>query len=123
MGSSAVVFDGITDPGCLEAMACIEAIALAEDLCRGEIMVAFDCLEVIKGLDGQFLGLLSHILKEIKDSARERGGVSFRQESRASNTEAHELARYATSLPHGRHLWLGLVPEGMSFPVNILNAE
>jgi hypothetical protein len=123
MGSSAVVFEGITDPWCLEAMACREAIALAEDLCRGEIMVALDCLEVIKGLEGQSLGLSSHILQEIKDSARERGGVSFRHESRASNTEAHELARYATSLPHGRHMWLGVVPAGMSFPVIIPNAE
>jgi hypothetical protein len=86
-------------------------------------MVASDCLDVIKGLEGQSLGLSSHILQEIKDSARERGGVSFRHESRASNTEAHELARYATSLPHGRHMWLGVVPAGMSFPVIILNAE
>lgn len=31
-GASAVVFDGIVDPETLEALACREAISLAEDL-------------------------------------------------------------------------------------------
>jgi hypothetical protein len=32
LGASAVVFEGVTHPGCLEAMACREGMALANDL-------------------------------------------------------------------------------------------
>jgi hypothetical protein len=37
------------DPGCLEALACREALALAADSLVGRITVALDCLDVIKG--------------------------------------------------------------------------
>jgi hypothetical protein len=44
------VVDGVTDPGCFEAMASREALALAADLLVGKMTVASDCLEVIKGI-------------------------------------------------------------------------
>ena len=47
LGVSIVVYEGITHPGCLEAMACREALALLADLNVGKAMVAYDCLEVI----------------------------------------------------------------------------
>jgi hypothetical protein len=45
-----VVFYDITDPGCLEALMCREAQALALDLGVDEVMVATNCLEVVQGL-------------------------------------------------------------------------
>jgi ribonuclease HI len=120
LGSSAVVFEGITHPGCLEAMACREALALTADLGVEGVTVASDCMEVIQGLKGNNLGLFSHVLKEIKTSAEQRGGFCFRHESRRSNGEAHSLAHSATSLEAGRHVWLGVIPPFLSFPVNIL---
>jgi hypothetical protein len=98
----------------LEALACREALALVADLNLGDITVASDCLEVVKGLHDQYLGLSSHILVEIKDTARARGGVCFRHEGRKMNTEAHNLGRFASSLPQGRHVWLNHV-EGLNF--------
>jgi hypothetical protein len=44
MGVSAVVFDGLTHPGTLEALACREALDLASDLPLGLILIASDCL-------------------------------------------------------------------------------
>jgi hypothetical protein len=117
LGASAVVFEGVMDPGCLEAMACRESLALAADLNIGDVMVASDCMEVVQGLLGSSLGRFSHIIREVQIMARRRGGVSFRHEGRKSNTDAHNLARMATTLPAGRHVWLGLPPVGFSFHV------
>jgi hypothetical protein len=79
---------------------------------------------MMKGLHGEHMGRYSHILIEIKKIATLHGGISFCHESHRSNTEADLLARYATSLPSGRHVWLNNVPDGIQFPLNILeNAE
>jgi hypothetical protein len=51
-----VVFDGVTHLACLEAMSCREGIALALDLNIGPVMIATDCLEVVKGLQGKTCG-------------------------------------------------------------------
>ena len=50
LGASAMVYEGITDPGSLEALACREALNVADDLLLGTIQVASDCLPVVKGL-------------------------------------------------------------------------
>jgi hypothetical protein len=60
------------------------------------------------------MGHFSAIIHEIEAMPRLRGGVSFRHESRRSNGEAHSLARYATTLQPGRHLWLALVEKRAS---------
>jgi hypothetical protein len=96
-------------------------LALAADLHVGEIVVASDCTEVVQGLLEHCMGRLSNVLREIKASAKQRDGVSFHHEGRSSNGEAHCLARLATTLSVGRHVWLGTLPEGLSFPVKIVN--
>ncbi|XP_051209209.1 uncharacterized protein [Lolium perenne] len=68
LGASAVVFDGVTDPCCLEAMACRESPALAADLHIGEVMVASDCAEVVQSLKGPCMGHFGHITREIKET-------------------------------------------------------
>ena len=89
MGASVTVFEGVTHPGSLEALACREAIALLAEVHAGSSLITSDCLEVIEGLHGRNLGIFSHILGEIKAAAEARGGISFRHESRRSNAEAH----------------------------------
>ena len=101
-------------------MACREAIALMEDLQVGTTSIVSDCLEVVHGLKDGSMGLFSHVLREVADTARLRGGITFGHEGRRSNYEAHNLARMATTLPAGRHVWLGYRPEGLNFPVNAL---
>jgi ribonuclease HI len=56
LGASIVVFEGITHYGCLEAVACREALALTADLGVDGIMVKSDCMEVIQGLKSNNMG-------------------------------------------------------------------
>ena len=57
LGSSALVVEGVDDPASLEAMACREAMALAEDLLLNNVVIASDCKQVVsditKGSRGQ----------------------------------------------------------------------
>jgi ribonuclease HI len=46
LGASARVIEGINDPATLEAWACAEGLALAEDLNIKKLMLATDCLGV-----------------------------------------------------------------------------
>jgi hypothetical protein len=121
LGAAATVYDGVCDPGCLEALACHEGVALAYDLNLQAAMIGANCLEVAQGLQDKNLGRFSSILQEIRDAATRRGGTRFRHEGRASNDEAHRLAKMATTLPAGRHVWLGTLPEGLNFHVNIVS--
>ena len=77
LGPSAVVTQGNVELAVLEALACREALALVADLYEGDIVVTTDCMEVVQRLQGENPGLFSHILKEIKTTARLQGGVSF----------------------------------------------
>ena len=47
LGASSLEVEGITDPAVLEAIACREALALAQDLQLQRIAVASDCLLVV----------------------------------------------------------------------------
>ena len=50
IAASAMVIPNITDPETLEALACLEALALAEDCGIRKMLVASDCLSVIKNI-------------------------------------------------------------------------
>lgn len=56
MGSSALVIAGVWDAATLEAIACREAIALAEDLNQQQFIVASDCKQVIEDIAKGNLG-------------------------------------------------------------------
>lgn len=47
LGVSVVIFDGRVDLAILEAHACNEALALAEDLHPSRVVIAAHCLEVV----------------------------------------------------------------------------
>jgi hypothetical protein len=69
-----VVLDGVTHSGRLEALACREALVLAADLNVGEILIAYDCLEVVHGLQDENMDVFSHTQMEIKTMSSLRGG-------------------------------------------------
>ena len=50
IAASAMVIPNITDPETLEALACLEALALAEDCGIRKMLVASDCLNVVKNI-------------------------------------------------------------------------
>jgi hypothetical protein len=105
LGASAVVFDEVTCPRTLEALACREGLVVAGDLDLGPTVIASDCLEVVKGIQGDNLGILSTVLVEIKAMIQQRGLTTLVHERREYNVEAHRLARYALTLPVGRYVW------------------
>lgn len=51
VGASTTVANNITDPPCLQALACREGVALAGDLNLRSILVASDCLVVVKDIE------------------------------------------------------------------------
>uniref|UniRef100_M8CGJ0 GTPase obg n=1 Tax=Aegilops tauschii TaxID=37682 RepID=M8CGJ0_AEGTA len=59
---------------------------------------------------------------EIRDRARDFARVSFRFENRETNLEVHALAKAASSLPAGGHMWLGILPDIICIPF-VLNVE
>jgi hypothetical protein len=102
IGSSVIVFPRIPDPPSLEALACREALALAEDLS----LVASDCRQVIDDISEDTGGQYASIVKEISIHKLAFNNVIFTFERRESNKDAHSLARFALGLAPGRHVWL-----------------
>jgi hypothetical protein len=98
LGVSAVLFNAITDLAILESLACGEALALAEDLNRHRIHVALDCKTVVSDISDGSSGRYGSIVEEIKARSRILEKCSFVFEGRASNSEAHNLARYSVNL-------------------------
>jgi ribonuclease HI len=68
-GASSIVIRGVTDPLTLEAIACREALALADDLGVNRIHVASDCKVVIDDIIGGTNGRYGAIILEIKERA------------------------------------------------------
>jgi hypothetical protein len=61
------------------------------------------------------------IIDEVKATARSMSVVVFRHENRASNSEAHRLARSVVSLSSGRQVWFVQPPDGLRILSSILN--
>jgi hypothetical protein len=123
MGASALVFNGITDPAILEALACREALALADDLILNRFQVASDCKQVITDAKEGSLGKYGAVISEINARSTQFIHCNFAYEGRTHNYEAHNLARHALTLEGGRrHLWL-VMPYSINIPVNIVINE
>ena len=93
LGASSLTVEGISDPAVLEAIACREALALAQDLQLQRITVASDCLSVINAMSLPYARVYSVVLEEVKADASRLVEFSFKHENRASNSEAHRLAQ------------------------------
>jgi ribonuclease HI len=94
----------ITDPETPEAIACSEALALAENCGIGKMIVASDCLCVIKSINEMLRCPYMMILQEIYEKAKYFDLVRFVHESRDCNREARTFAKYACTLRVGRHV-------------------
>ena len=113
LGASALVVEGITSPEVAEAMACREGLALASDLDLQKIRISTDCVNVVKNIYGQGMGLYGHIVMEIKAGAARFVDAQFIHEGRNSNGDAHRLARSSIFEAVGRHVWLLTPPDGV----------
>jgi hypothetical protein len=69
-------------------------------------VVASDCKEVITDIAEGTKGRYAAIIDEVKARAIHFQSCSFVHEFRASNFEAHNLAKHALSFDIGRHIWL-----------------
>ena len=83
-------------------------------------MHAYDKTNQVANISEGSGGKHAHIIREIKLMELEKHSCSFIYENRASNKEAHSLARYALNLPIGRHVWLLDPPCLRCIPQNIL---
>jgi hypothetical protein len=78
--------------------------------------VASDCKTLVKDIKSGSKGHYGPIIEEIKTRATLLQECSFVFEGQAVNFEAHNLARFATTLGIGRHLWLSIPYDNI--PVN-----
>jgi hypothetical protein len=122
MGASVMVIEGITDPLILGTIACREALALAEDIALTKLLVGSDCASVVTDIRGGSMERNGSIISEIRSRAATLSSCSFVHEGRASNFEAHSLARHALSFEVGRHVWL-LAPYANYIHVNIITDQ
>ena len=97
LGSSAIVLKGISDPATLDALACREALSLAEDLHIHHMVISSDSRQVVGDITSENSGKYDTVIKEIRSRAR-HFMCNFMYESRNSNVEAHSLAKNQLSL-------------------------
>jgi ribonuclease HI len=120
VGASAVVFAGVTDPMTLESYACREGLDLANDLNIQRLAISSDCQAVVNDINSSSLsGKNGMILRDIVQNRSKFLVSVFGYERREANGEAHRLARMATTLDIGRHVWLNDPPDHLCIPLNI----
>ena len=119
LGASAIKIEGISDPATLEALACREALDLAMDLDLAKILIASDCQEVVNDIKNCTGGVYASTIREIVESKNTFDDCSFIFEGKATNIEAHSLAKHAFGLDFGRHVWLLNPPNISCIPMNI----
>lgn len=116
MGASSVAVKDLV----LEAMALREALSLAEDLYLRRIPIAIDCQAKINHIQGGYKGTSQAVIHDIKTKIEEFEVAHLHHDKREHNGEAHYLAKVATSLYLGRHVWLMNTPNFMYLPLSIL---
>ena len=68
LGSLVIKCAGLTDPTTLEALACREALALAQDLSLSHVVVASDNKGVVQDINLGIGGMYATIVKENRDT-------------------------------------------------------
>ena len=81
----------------MEAIACREALALAEDLQINNFVVASDPKQIISDTEKGTQGAYGSIIREIKHRSA-FFNCNFLFESRATNVDADRLAKFLHSL-------------------------
>lgn len=85
--------------------------------------IASDYLGVVTDINQGSIGAYGAIIREIKNGSTSFNSCLFIHERRNYNFKAHSLAKHATSLGIGRHVWLGISYDPITVPVNILTTE
>jgi hypothetical protein len=111
------VLEGLTSAEVVEAVACREGMALAQDLSLHRTRVASDCVNAVRSIRGDGLGPYGPIVREIKARKSSFQHVEFVHESRSSNVDAHRLAKSSVYLALGRHVWFLSPPDGVCNPI------
>jgi hypothetical protein len=75
---SAVVYKGVSDPATLEALACNEALALAEDLQLSKVCVAWDAATVVQEINEGSRGCYSSIICDTEARKNKFSQIMFR---------------------------------------------
>lgn len=81
LGSSMLIIQGRVDPPMLEAIACREALSLAQDLRMQHLQVASDCKQVVHHIHQGVGGDYGIIIKEILDTVSSFSSCVFSLES------------------------------------------
>ena len=115
LGSSSLVIAGLDDPEALEAIDCREGLALAADLQLQNFVISSDSKQVISNINKGCRGSTGAVISKIRILANSFH-CNFIFESRASNMEAHSLAKSSLSLGPGRHVWFGQPPDPRCIP-------
>src|SRR4051812_25611617 len=113
-----MVFIDIYNPATLEALTCRKALALALDLSLNRVVIAYDCKSMVGEIKNCIEGRYSTIIKEIHAQSRYFSSCEFIFRSRSLNFDAHNLAKFSSSLAGGRHLWMGLRHDLFVIPLN-----
>jgi hypothetical protein len=113
LGASAVVLNGHTDPEILKALACREDLNLEVDLLLRRFRVAYDCLNVIRNIEGDGKGSSRHIVMELRMHSMEFQKIEFVHEGQTANIDAHTLSRGSVTRCLGRHVWFQSPPNGV----------
>ena len=97
----------------MEAIACREGLALASDLAVRRVRLSCDNFNVVRNIKGGSTGAYGHIVQEINARAGVFVSSEFVHEGRASNVDAHVLARSSVYCEIGRKVWLLSPLEGI----------
>lgn len=92
-GASVLIIQGITDSESMEAIACREGLALDSDLAVRRFRLSCDNFNVVRNIKGGSTGAYGHIVQEINARAGAFVSSEFVHEGRASNVDAHVLAK------------------------------
>ena len=101
-----------------EAIACREALSLAEDFGIHQFMVASDCRQVVLDINRGSRGVYGAVISEINILAATLS-CNFSFETRAANYEAHRLAKFALSRGPGLHVWFGVPHDQTCIPLHV----
>lgn len=93
-----MVIQGMLDPSVLEALACKEALALAQDLGLHHLQTASDSQEVVKSIRDGAGGAVEAIIWEIQQRKFSFISCNYVHEFRATNYKAHKIATHGTIL-------------------------
>ena len=121
VAASVMVCPTIRDIETLEAIACAEALALAEDCGIRKIKVASDRLNVVNNIKEIPRCSYMMILRDIQERAKAFDCVQFMHEGRDCNVEAHNLAKLACTFGDGGHVWFTSPPDVLD--VNVVTND